>query len=98
MKIVWAPRSRAHLEHLYTYIANDNPDAARNIVARIVDAVENLADFPESGRAGRVPHTRELVIPGTPYLVVYRVRNAVLEVIAVLHEARKWPHREPVSD
>jgi toxin ParE1/3/4 len=42
------------------------------------------------GRPGRVQGTRERVITGTPYLVVYRVRHEV-EILRVLHGAMRWP-------
>ncbi len=73
------------------YISQDNPDAAARTVAAIVRAVEALEHFPALGRPGRIPGTRELVVSGTPYIVPYRVRGDVLQVIRVFHAARKWP-------
>ena len=52
--------------------------------------IERLRDFPRSGRIGRMPETRELVVSGTPYIVVYLVSDDV-ELIRVLHGAQKWP-------
>ena len=45
------------------------------------------------GREGRVREkdTRELVIAGTPFVVVYRLHRSRVEVLAVFHAARKWP-------
>lgn len=34
----------------------------------------------------------ELVVTGTPYIVVYRLREKV-EILAVVHGARDWPKR-----
>ncbi len=45
------------------------------------------------GRAGRVPGTRELLIPGTPYIIPYRVRAGAVEILRVFHAARRWPER-----
>jgi toxin ParE1/3/4 len=39
-----------------------------------------------------VPATRELVVAGTPWVVVYRVKNRV-EILRVLHGAQSWPPR-----
>jgi len=94
MKIVWSPRARRHLEDLFTFIAADNEEAAAATVRRIVRLVrEQLAAAPPSGRPGRVTGTRELVVPRTRYLVAFRVRGERLEVLAVLHGARRWPDR-----
>lgn len=38
-----------------------------------------------------LPNTRELVIPGTPYFLPYRVKGDVVQILGVIHEARKWP-------
>jgi toxin ParE1/3/4 len=53
--------------------------------------VKYLERHPALGRAGRLPGTRELVVSGTPFIVVYRVRFDVTQVLSVLHHARKWP-------
>ena len=75
------------------YIVRDDPEAAARIVERIVTSVEGLGAHPASGRPGRVPGTRELVVSGTPYLVPYRVRGETVEILHVFHSARKWPEK-----
>ena len=54
-------------------------------------AVSRLADFPESARPGRVPGTRELVVPATPFIVVYRIEATDVVILRILHGAQKWP-------
>ena len=93
MTIVWSVRAVRHLARLRAYIAKDGPDAARDVAATILASVELLAEQPGLGRAGRVPGTRELVIPGTPYLVPYRVRGGRLEIVAVFHGRQRWPDK-----
>lgn len=94
MNIVWSREALDDLGSLRAYIAEEDQAAARRTVSRIIDAVENLlADHPRIGRAGRVSGTRELVIPGTPYIVPYRVQRSTLQILRVYHAARKWPHR-----
>lgn len=74
-----------------TYIAADDPKAARAVVERVLNAVATLADHPGIGRPGRVPGTRELVVPGTRYIVPYRVRRQIIEVLRVFHTSRRLP-------
>jgi toxin ParE1/3/4 len=57
----------------------------------ITRAVEQLANFPEMGRPGRAFGTRELVIQSTPYIAAYRLKGSIVEVVALLHGARRWP-------
>ncbi len=91
--IVWSPRAIAHLTELRAYIARDKPGAAVQTAAILLDAVERLARFPNLGRPGRVGGTRELVVPGTQYVIPDRLRGEHLEVIAVFHGRQKWPKR-----
>ena len=91
MNIRWSPTAVEDLESLRAYIAEHDPTAAARVAKAIVEGIENLRRFPAMGRPGRVPHTRELVIPGTPYLIPYTVTGRTIEIIAVLHTARRWP-------
>jgi toxin ParE1/3/4 len=91
VRIVWYPSALDDLESLRAYIAQERPGSAAVVADRIVRAVEGLTEFPAQGRPGRVPDTRELVVPRTPYLVAYRVRADTVEILRVLHGARRWP-------
>lgn len=52
-----------------------------------------LADHPEAGRGGRLDGTRELVIPRTAFLLIYRIDEKAqrVEILRLLHGAQKWP-------
>jgi len=92
MKIAWSPEAIEDLVSLRAYIAEDNPAAARRSVQHIVESIEQLLpDNPRIGRAGRVPGTRELVIPRTPYIVPYRLQRTTIQILRVYHAARRWP-------
>lgn len=95
MKIVWSPTAIEDLGHIRSYIAARNPPAAATTAQAILRAVETLSRFPAMGRPGRLPDTRELVIPGTPFVVPYRVSGGGLEIIAVLHGRQRWPRGTP---
>jgi toxin ParE1/3/4 len=92
MIVLWTEPALADLAALHDYISNDDPRAADAMVRRIVDLVERqLLRMPESGRPGRVPKTRELFVSGSPYLVPYRVNADSIEILRVMHGARRWP-------
>lgn len=91
MKIVWTEPARQDLREIFTYIAEENPRAARTLLAEIKDRVGVLIDQPQLGRAGRVEGTRELVLTRTQYILPYRVQGRQIQVLAVFHAARKWP-------
>ena len=89
----WSPRSISDLEAIAAYISRDSPAYADIVVQRIVASVVRLASFPQSGRIvpefGR-PDLREVIV--RPYRVVYRVRQAAVEIATVVHAARLFRH------
>jgi len=91
VRIRWLRTALANLDAEAEYIARDNPAAAARVVKTIVDTVDQLKQYPAMGRPGRLTGTRELVIPGTPYVIPYRVRENAIEVLRVFHPARRWP-------
>lgn len=91
MRVRWLRAALAELDAEAEYIARDNPRAAAKIVSSIATAVDRLTRHPAMGRPGRVAATRELVVPGTPYIIPYRVRGDFVEILRVFHAARKWP-------
>jgi len=93
VRVRWLRRALANLDGEAEYIAEDDPAAAGRVVLNILRAVDLLKGNPALGRAGRVAGTRELVVPGTPYIVPYRVRGEAVEILRVFHAARKWPEK-----
>lgn len=93
MRVRWLKRALENLDEEAEYIAHNDPEAAARVVQRIATSIERLATHPASGRLGRVPGTRELVVSGTPYIVPYRVRGETVEILRLFHGARKWPEK-----
>lgn len=92
MNIVWSPEATQDLAVLHAYIAEDDSAAAMRTVHRILDIVETaLAGNPGMGRPGRVPGTRELVIPRSPFIVPYRIERGAIQILRIYHGARRWP-------
>jgi|ERR1700733_1970947 toxin ParE1/3/4 len=86
--VLWTRTALRHLSEAREYIEIDDPEAAARQIDRIELSVNHLRSFPMMGRGGMRSGTREFAVPGTPYILVYRVRGEALEVLAVLHGAR----------
>ena len=91
MRVRWLRKAISNLDAEADYIAKENPIAAAQMFEYVKASVDSLAEFPSSGRPGRVPGTRELVIERYPLLVPYRVAGGELHVLRVFHASRKPP-------
>jgi toxin ParE1/3/4 len=91
MKAVWTQSAIRDLSHAKEHIERDNPSAARAIALKIVSAAERIMQLPKVGRVGRVRGTRELVVPGSQYIIVYRTKKNAIHFLRVLHGHQKWP-------
>ncbi len=91
MELNWTASALRDLDAADHYISQDNAPAAIEMARRVQEAVEYLEKHPALGRSGRLHSTRELVVSGTPFIVVYRVRLDLIQILRVLHHARKWP-------
>ena len=87
----WTRAALSDLATIHAHISADNDGAANALRDRAIEFVETiLAVQPGIGRPGRVDGTREAVIHPN-YIMVYRVKEGVLEILAVRHVARRWP-------
>ena len=91
--IKWLRVARQNLDDEATSIAQDDAAAASRVVARVLEAVAQLAHQTGLGRPGRVPGTRELVVLKTPYLVPYIVDGDQVIILRVFHTSRRLPKR-----
>ena len=91
MRLRWRLSAVSDLADIQDFISENDPSAAQAVADRVLRSVDRLEAFPKLGRTGRVPGTRELVVPGLPYIVVYTCDDADVTVIGVFHGAR---HRE----
>ncbi len=91
LSLKWTKTAARHLQAVSDYLVNqDRPETARNIILKILNGIEQIRSFPESGRKGRVDGTFELVIPGTPFNVIYCHRKGAIIIISILHQAKAW--------
>ena len=84
------PRARQHLQNIAAFIREHNEEAARRVGARIRETIRRLSEFPRMGHEGTIPHTLEMIVPGLPFVVVYRIDNAeVLVILGIYHCSQK---------
>jgi toxin ParE1/3/4 len=89
LEIVWSRLARARLEEIREYVAQYKPIAAERLAIRIVALVEALREHPYIGRTGAAPGIRELVIGGTPYIVLYRIGEKRIVISTIWHGAQR---------
>jgi len=90
--IKWTEQATQQLDQAHDYIAfSNNRQVAARITTQIVNGVQQLAAFPMSGKAGRVPGTRELVISNTPFIAAYAIDKTDIVILAIYHGAQRWP-------
>ena len=97
MKPVWTRAAIRDLTRIREFIAREHPDAARELALKIIDATERIIQFPETGRMGRAKGTRESVVPGTQYLIVYRLKKTAVHFVRVLHGNQQWPKKQALN-
>lgn len=89
--LAWTNRALRRVGQIGDHIAKDSPAAANKVIRRLRSIAENLRSHPEIGRAGRIGGTRELVLADMPYIIVYRVTEANVEILTVIHTSQRWP-------
>jgi toxin ParE1/3/4 len=89
LEIVWSLLARKRLREIRSYVAQDKPEAAARLATRIVAVVEALSEHPYLGRVGTEPGIRELLIGGTPYIVLYRVQADRVIISTIWHGAQR---------
>jgi toxin ParE1/3/4 len=78
------------LKALSDYLLEQHPQLAQRTVRRIYAEIKDLTRFPARGRIGRESGTRELILTGLPYVVVFRANNTQVEILRIFHGAQDW--------
>ena len=91
MTIVWSRAALLDIDEIGDFLAAIDPVVERRTLARIQARATALAIYSGLGRPGRVLGTRELVVSGTSFVLVYRERRGGVEIANILHGARRWP-------
>ncbi len=88
MKLRWTTLALQDFEQAHDYIMQEDPEAAKRIAQRILDATIRLKQFPRIGRVGEDEDTRELPVQKTPYLLVYSIDGDFVELLRVWHTSQ----------
>ena len=91
MRLHWSRLAVRDRVVIYDHIEADSPRAAIAVDDRLAERIAGLLAFPLAGRPGRVEGTRELVVVGTPYVVIYSVTDDLIRILRILHGAQRWP-------
>ncbi len=95
-RVVWSRDALDELIDIATYIARDNPAAARRVAERLRQEGRSLGNAP-LGRPGRIPGTYEKVVRRLPYIIAYVLGESPdgseeVVILRVIHGARDWPN------
>ena len=91
MRLRWTTPAADDLYRIVQRIQKDNRSAATEVANILYEGCGSLTKFPRRGRKGRIDGTRELIFPGLPYIVVYRILDETLEILRIYHGAQNWP-------
>ena len=90
VEIIWTEPALSDLDAIADYIAFDKPEAARRLVQRVFEHVEQLTNHPKSGsvpRELRGSRYRQIVEP--PCRVFYRYDGERVFILHVMRGERK---------
>ena len=90
LRLVWGAEALGDLCRIIDYIADRNIAAAQRLEEAIRHTAEQLPGHPYLYRPGRVAGTREAVVHPN-YILVDRVGDEAVEVVAVLHARQQYP-------
>ena len=94
IRVVISDNAKAQLAEQIAYIRDRNPQAAREQKAKISKSVNSLRQSPRLGKPGRVENTRELVIYSTPYILIYELEAACINILNIYHGSTSWTETE----
>ena len=89
MKIIFSKQAIEDLNNISNYLVNIDFEIKKITIKKIKKLIDKLLIFPSLGKVGPTSNTRELIVPNTPYKIIYQVTEDI-GIIAVLHERRRW--------
>lgn len=89
MKLIWSEDAIQERNDIFAYISADNPVAAVTIDQILSERARNLLEFPNIGRPGMLPDTRELTVHPN-YRLVYELVGDDVHILNVVHARQDW--------
>ena len=92
MNVVWTDSAKRRLRLIHDYVAQHAPDAADNVVRRVLRRSRQIAEFPQSGRqVPELDHPDIREVLERPYRIIYLVRVDQIDVLTVMHARQLLP-------
>jgi toxin ParE1/3/4 len=91
LEIHWSNAAVCQLEQINGNVEVESATAVNSYRRRILNTTKTLGEMPFAGRTGRIEVTREAVVPGSPYIVIYQVSGDAVQILGIWHGAREWP-------
>jgi plasmid stabilization system protein ParE/predicted nucleotidyltransferase/HEPN domain-containing protein len=97
LPVVWLPHAQDDRVRQIDYLAKYNRAKAMRMGEAIAAVAIGLSAFPDSSRVGRIAGARELAVPETPFILVYRIEEKAVVILRLLHHSRRWPVPQDVG-
>lgn len=87
VEINWTREAQAWLKDIHSYIATDNPDAARSTIAGISARVQLLKTHPRLGHRYETERSREVrILLYGHYRIAYLIKSEKsIDILGVFH-------------
>ncbi len=89
-KVIWTRPAQQNLANVFKYLVAENSAEAFAIIGRIENAAEWLQHFPWLGTEVNSQLIRRLLAPHTKFYLVYKIKDASIEILAVYHTAQEF--------
>jgi len=93
MKLELSRQARDDLRDIHAFIAQHNAFAADTLIARVLNAIERIAERPHAAPVWDAGETRALSIPRTSYRIHFFVDEPreTVTVLTIRHTSRMPP-------
>lgn len=89
MKVRFLKRAVQDLINIEAFTRKESPRGAARVGARIRKRADDLAQFPEQGTPSDKAGVRQLYVPKTPYIIIYRIKSDEVQIITILHTSNR---------